>query len=83
MMTPSFKSPVRNLQRPSSMTSRMGGSWHTSINARELKFGTQVKNHNVMIHDVKNDSILQVSSQDLSKFLKYDFEDGGFLKHFY
>ena len=27
------------------MTSRTGGPWHTSIHARELKFGTQVKNH--------------------------------------
>jgi hypothetical protein len=44
-MTPSSKYPVRNHQRPPSMTSRMGGSWHTSIHARELKFGTQVKNH--------------------------------------
>ena len=44
-MTPSSKYPVRNHQRPSSMTSRTGGSWHTSIYARELKFGTQVKNH--------------------------------------
>ena len=44
-MTPSSKSPVRNLQRPPSMTSRTGGSWGTSKHARELKFGTQVKNH--------------------------------------
>ena len=44
-MTPSSKSPVRNLQRPPSMTCRTGGSSHTSIHARELKFGTQVKNH--------------------------------------
>ena len=45
MMTPSSKTPVRNLQHPPSMTSRMGGSWGTSKHARELKFGTQVKNH--------------------------------------
>ena len=44
-ITPSSKSPVRNHQHPPSMTSRTGGSWHTSIHARELKFGTQVKNH--------------------------------------
>ena len=44
-MTPSSKTPFRNLQHPPSMTSRTGGSWHTSIHARELKFGTQVKNH--------------------------------------
>ena len=44
-MTPSSKYPVRNHSRPPSMTSRMGGSWHTYIHARELKFGTQVKNY--------------------------------------
>ena len=44
-MAPSSKTPVRNLQHPPSMTSRMGGSWHTSIHSRELKFGIQVKNH--------------------------------------
>ena len=44
-MTPSSKYPVRNHPRPPSMTSRMGGSWHTYIHARELKFGTQVKNY--------------------------------------
>ena len=44
-MTPSSKYPVRNLQHPPSMTSRTGASWHTSIYARELKFGTQVNNY--------------------------------------
>ena len=44
-MTPSSNTPVRNLQHPPSMISRMGGSWGTSKHARELKFGTQVKNH--------------------------------------
>ena len=44
-MTPSSKYSVRNHPRPPSMTSRTGGSWHTSIHARELKFGTQIKNH--------------------------------------
>ena len=34
-----------------------------------------------MIHDFKNDPILQVSSQEISMSSKYDFEDGGFLKH--
>ena len=44
MMTPSSNTPVRNLQHPPSMTSRMGGTWGTSKHARELKCGTQVKN---------------------------------------
>ena len=44
-MTPSSKSPVRNVQRSPSMTSRTGGSWHTSIHARQLKFGTHVNNY--------------------------------------
>ena len=44
-MTPSSKSPVRNHQHPPSIISRTGDSWHTSNHARELKFGTQVKNH--------------------------------------
>ena len=42
-ITPSSKYPVRNLQSPPSMTSRMRCSWGTSNHARELKFGTQVK----------------------------------------
>ena len=33
------------------------------------------------IHDVKNDPILQVSSQEPSTSSKYDFEDGRFLAH--
>ena len=44
-MTPSSKTPVRNLKRPPSMTWRTEGSWHTSNQAKELKFGTQVNNH--------------------------------------
>ena len=44
-MTPSSKIPVRNLQHPQSMTSRTGRSWGPSKHARELKSGTQVKNH--------------------------------------
>ena len=35
-----------------------------------------------MIHDVRNDPILQVSSQEPSTSSKYDLEDGGFLTHF-
>jgi len=44
-MTHSSKTPVRNLQHPPSMVFKDAGSWHTSNHARELKFGTQVKNH--------------------------------------
>ena len=44
-MTPSSKYPLRNNQHPPSMTSRTGDSWHSSIHARELTFGTQVKRH--------------------------------------
>jgi len=44
-MTPSSKTPVRNLQHPPSITLRMAGPWQTSNHARELKFGTLLKNH--------------------------------------
>ena len=36
-----------------------------------------------MIQHVKDDTILQVSSQEPSVSSKYDFNDGGFLTHFY
>ena len=36
-----------------------------------------------MIYDVKNDPILQVSSQEPSTSSKYDFKDRGFLTNFY
>ena len=36
-----------------------------------------------MIHDVKDDPILQESSQEPSMSSKYDFKDVGFLTHFY
>ena len=36
-----------------------------------------------MIHKVKNDPILQVSSQEPSMSSKYDIEVRGFLTHFY
>ena len=36
----------------------------------------------MMIHNVKNYPILQVSSQEPTKSSKYDFEDVGFLTHF-
>ena len=35
-----------------------------------------------LIQQVKDDPILQVSSQEPSASSKYDFEDGGFLRHF-
>ena len=35
-----------------------------------------------MIHDVKDDPILQDSSQEPSMSSKYDFQDVGFLTHF-
>ena len=36
-----------------------------------------------MIYEVKVDPILQVSSQEPSMSSKYNFEDRGFLTHFY
>jgi len=36
-----------------------------------------------MTQHVKDDPILQISSQEPSASSKYDFEDRGFLKHFY
>ena len=36
-----------------------------------------------MIKDIKGDPILQDSSQEPSASSKYDFEDRGFLTHFY
>ena len=36
----------------------------------------------MMIRDVKDDRILQDSSQESSMSSKYDFEDGGFLINF-
>ncbi len=36
-----------------------------------------------MLQHVKDDPILQVSSQEPSTSSKYDFEDRGFLTHFY
>ena len=44
---------------------------------------TSQDSHIMTIHDVKNDPILQVSSQEPSTSSKYDFEDGRFLAHFY
>ena len=44
-MAPSSKTPVRNHQRPPSMTSRTRGILIYLNHARELKFGTQVKYH--------------------------------------
>ena len=36
----------------------------------------------ITIHDVKNDSILQVTSHEPSLSSKHDFEDWVFLTHF-
>ena len=36
-----------------------------------------------MIQHVKDELILQVSSQEPLASSKYDFKDGGFLTHFY
>ena len=36
-----------------------------------------------MIQYVKDDPILQVTSQEPSASSKYDLKDGGFLRHFY
>ena len=83
-MTQSSNYPVRNHLHPSSMTLRMGGSWHPSIHARELKFVTQVKNHISCLSMMSTmTQFFQVSSQKPSTSTKYDFEDGGFLTYFY
>ena len=37
----------------------------------------------IMTYNVKDDPILQDFSHDPSMSYKYDFEDGGFLTHFY
>ena len=49
---------------------------------REQKFGPQLKNEAMMIHDIKYELILQDSSQDPSMSSKYDFSDGRFFIHF-
>ena len=81
-MTPSSKSPVRNLQCPPSMTSRMGGSWHTTIHARELKFVKQIKNHiswwSMMSRRTPSSTY---SVRNHQRPPSMDFEDGGFLTH--
>ena len=79
-MTPSSKTPVRNLQHPPSMTLRTGVSWHTSIHARDLKFGTQVKTHiywQSMMSIMTSSS--QVSSQEPSTSSKYGLRGRGVL----
>ena len=82
-MTPSSKIPVRNLQRPPSMTSRTGGCQHTSIHARELQFGTQVKNHiwwRSMMSRMTSSSKYTVSNLQRPPSMP---SRGGFLTHFY
>ena len=59
------KYPVRNHQHPPSVTLRTGGSWHISIQARELNFSTKVKNHIPWISMMSGfDPILQESNQE-------------------
>ena len=82
-MNPSSKYPFRNHQPPPSMTSRKRGSWHTSIHARDLKFGTQVKNHmswQSMMSRMTPSSKYPVRNPQHPPSM--DFEDGGFLTHF-
>ena len=82
-ITPSSKYPVRNLQHPPSMTLRTRCSWHTSIHAREMKFGTQVKNHiswRSMMSRMTSSSKYPVRNHQHPSSM--DFEDGRFLTHF-
>ncbi len=52
----------------------------TFINhARELKFGKE--SHIMMIHDVKDDLVLQTPVRN-HQATNMDFKEGGFLKHF-
>ena len=51
----------------------------------ELKFGTQVKNtkkDDLLIYDVKEDPIVEDSSQEPSPSNKYNFKDKGFFTNF-
>ena len=60
------------------------GSWYTSIHARELKFGTQVKNHIswwFMIPRMTLSSKTPVRNHQHPPSM--DFKDGEFLTHFY
>ena len=65
-------------------TSRTGGSWHTSNQAKELKFGTQVKNHiswESMMSRMTPTSKYPVRNPQHPPSM--DFKDGEFLTHFY
>ena len=77
------KYPVRNYKRPSSMTSRTGGSWHTFIHARVLRIGTQVRSHISWWYMV---SRMTLSSRYLIRNHQHpqgiDIKDKGFLTHF-
>ena len=60
-----------------------GGSWHTFIHARELKFGTQVKNHiswQSMMSTMTPSSKYQVRNPQHPPSM--DFKDRGLLTHF-
>ena len=52
-MITSSKYPDRNHQHPPSITSRMGGSWHASIHAREETLHKCQDSHIRMNHDDK------------------------------
>ena len=76
----SSKSPTRNPQHPPSPQLSISHpnkvrSWS---NFQDRPLSNQ--KHNL---DVQLDTILKVSSQEPSTSSKYDFEGGGFLKHFY
>ena len=77
---PSLKSGTINILQVWSL--RMGGSWYTSNHVRELKLGTQVKNHISwwsMMSRITPSSKTPVKNHQCPP--GKDFEDGGFLTH--
>ena len=85
-MTPSSKTPFRNLQHLIIVLSiELKDRWfstHFQSEWRAEIFSTSKESYIMMINDVKDDPILKDSSQEPSTSSKYDFEDGGFLKLF-
>ena len=79
---PSIQSGTINILQV--WTLRMGGSWHTSYHARELKFGTQVKNH-VSWRSLTSRMTpsFKTSVRNNQRPLSMDFKDRGFLITFY
>ena len=78
---PSIQSGTTNVLQV--WTWRTGGSWHTSNHARELKFGTQVKNH--ISWRSKMSRMTPSSKYPVRNHQRppsMDFEDRGFLTHF-